>query len=67
MTDPNKPYEPDDFDDLDDNPDEEDEQFPIPQALLDAAGVTTDEEYEAIPEAKPSAPVLARLGRARKP
>lgn len=42
----------DDFDD-DDNPDEESEQFALPKALLEAAGILTDEDWDALPAAQP--------------
>jgi hypothetical protein len=56
-----------DEDDIDDNPDEEDEQYGLPAALLAAAGVETDEDFDAIPLVKPNAKPLARLARIRKP
>lgn len=67
---PSKPMPPEldeDFvDDPDDEESEEDEQFPIPQALLDAAGIESDEDYEDIPEVRPNIAPLARLKRSRK-
>lgn len=43
----------DDFDDDEDNPDEETEQFALPKALLEAAGILTDEDWDALPAAQP--------------
>lgn len=67
MIDPKQQFVPDeDIDDIEDNPSEEDEQFGIPPALLAAAGIESDEDWDALPEAKPN-PVdpLARLNRVR--
>jgi len=55
-----------DIDDVEDNPEEAEEQFDLPPALLAAAGIESDEDFDSIPEAKPNASPLARLARLRK-
>ncbi len=42
------PEPTEDFDNVD-NPTDEAEQFGLPQSLLDALGITSDEEWDEIP------------------
>jgi len=52
IDDEDAPEPMDDFDD-EDNPDDEDEQYALPQSLLEAAGIQSDEDWDEIPAATP--------------
>lgn len=59
IDDEDAPEPMDDFDD-EDNPDDEEEQFTLPESLLKAAGVQSDEDWDAIPAADIDAMIAAR-------
>lgn len=59
IDDEDAPEPMDDFGD-EDNPDDEDEQYAVPESLLKAAGITSDEDWDEIPEADLEAMKAAR-------